>query len=356
MKLLAKHELKQVRSLRTCSSPLATVETVRGVRRLAAVCERAEALGLTPGQTLAQARAVCPGLAVAEADPAADQAALAALARWCERFTPLAAADPPDGLWLDIAGCAHLFGDADDGHGEAALAAALAARLAREGMPARMAVAGTAGAAWALARSVLNRAPGPVVLATGEEAAALAALSVAALRIEPRLAAGLGRMGLKTVGEVLRVPRAELAARFGGALLLRLDQARGTAEEAIAWPRPPVPWEERRAFAEPIATPEDLSRALAWLAGRLCRALAAKRLGGRRFLARFFRVDSAVPTIGVATALPVHDPGYLGKLLAERLETVDPGFGIEVVTLAAEAVAPVRPAQPDLLDPWAGEG
>src|SRR5215472_8829953 len=89
--------------------PLVTVEAVRGVRHLTAVGEAGEALGLRPGQTLTEARAVCPGLVAADADPAADEAALARLAAWCERYTPMAAADPPDGLWLDITGCTAAF-------------------------------------------------------------------------------------------------------------------------------------------------------------------------------------------------------------------------------------------------------
>src|ERR1700744_2806511 len=84
--------------------PLVTIETIRGVRHLAAVGEAGEAHGLAPGQTLTAARAVCPGLVPIEADPAADEAALARLAAWCEHYTPMAAADPPEGLWLDITG------------------------------------------------------------------------------------------------------------------------------------------------------------------------------------------------------------------------------------------------------------
>src|SRR6201997_1772932 len=79
--------------------PLVTIETIRGVRHLVAVGVAGEAQGLRPGQTLPDARAVCPGLCPAEADPMADEAALARLAVWCERYTPMAAPDPPDGLW-----------------------------------------------------------------------------------------------------------------------------------------------------------------------------------------------------------------------------------------------------------------
>ncbi len=322
--------------------PLATVETVHGQRRLAEVCPRAEAAGLRAELPLAQARAICPGLALAEADPAGDRAALTRLARRCERYTPLAIADPPDGLLLDIAGCDHLFG------GEAALAADLLARLARGRLPAQAAVAGSAAAAWALARHALAAAP--IVLPPGTERAALAELPVGLLRLDPRDAAGLRRLGVRTVGALARLPRGELTARFGPAVLRRLDQACGTAAEPIPWPHPQAAWQEWRDFAEPIATPEDLGRALRLLAGRLGARLGAARQGGQRFRATFRRVDGAAPTIAVATALPVRDPRYLARLLTAKLETVAPGFGVERVTLAAEAVAPLAPAQARLAD------
>jgi protein ImuB len=323
--------------------PLATVETVRGLRRLAAVCPLAGAIGLRPEQALAEARAICPQLEVVEADPEADHAALDALAAWCERYTPLAAADPPDGLFLDITGCAHLFG------GEDFLAVDLAGRLGRNALPCTVAVAGTAGAAWALARSATARAD-VTVLPAGEERAALEHLPIALLRLDARTVAGLRRLGLRSIGELARLPRAELAARFGSEPVLRLAQAFGTESEAITWRRPPAPWEERIAFAEPIGTPEDLARALRLLADRLCVRLEVKSLGGHRFAATFHRVDDRHPRIEVATALPVRDPAYLAKLLGAKLETVDPGFGIEVMVLAAEETAPLRLPQGNLSD------
>src|ERR1700758_3782078 len=67
---------------------------------------------------------------------------LPALALWCQRYTPLTAVDPPDGMMLDITGCAHLFG------GEAGLKAQILRRLPG----ARLSIADTAAAAWGLAR------------------------------------------------------------------------------------------------------------------------------------------------------------------------------------------------------------
>ena len=256
--------------------PLATVESLRGLRRLAALCPIAEAAGLRAEMPLTQARAICPELEVVDADPDGDRAALAAVARWAERYAPLAAADPPDGLRLDIAGCGHLFGGAVEG--EAALAADLLARLAQRGIPAHAAIADSAAAAAALARW----APGLTVTPPGEAARALRDLPIGLLRLDPRLVAGLRRLGLRSIGELARLPRGEVTARFGPLPAQRLDEAFGACAEALAWPRPPAPWRAHLAFAEPIGAPEDLARALRLLAGRLCARLEAGRQGGRR--------------------------------------------------------------------------
>jgi protein ImuB len=83
------------------------------MRRLVAVAPEAD--GLEVGQTLADARALCPGLIALAANAAGDLAALIALATWAERYTPLTAVEVTagHGLWLDISGCAHLFGGED---------------------------------------------------------------------------------------------------------------------------------------------------------------------------------------------------------------------------------------------------
>jgi protein ImuB len=320
--------------------PLVTIETLRGVRHLVAVGVQGEAQGLSPGQTLTAARAVYPALVPVNADPVADEVALARLAIWCERYTPMAAIDPPDGLWLDITGCTAVFAS------EAELAQDLATRLERNAIPCRLAVAGTTGAAWVLAHAGKNR----TILPSGEEKAALADLPVTCLRLDAGTVTGLRRLGLRTVRDLLRIPRAQITARFGALPVLRLDQALGAMEEAIDWPRLPTEWHERLAFVEPIGTPKDLTRALAQLAERLCRRLAEQDKGGQRFVARFFRVDDVVPRIAVSTALPVRDGGYLSKLLCEKLDSVEPGFGIEVIALEAETVAPLHAPQTRLAD------
>lgn len=125
---------------------MAIVALQNGARRLVAVDALAASEGVFAGQSMADALALLPKLKIVDAEPEADAAALARLADWCARFSPSVAIDPPDGLFLDIAGCAHLWG------GEAAMAAALLRRLTAQDIPARIAIAGTFGAAWALAR------------------------------------------------------------------------------------------------------------------------------------------------------------------------------------------------------------
>src|ERR1700750_814127 len=89
--------------------PLVTTEAIRGVRNLVAVGEAGEAQGLRPGQSLTDAPAVCPAPIPAHAEPMADETALSGLAVWCERYTPMAAPDAPEGLWMDITGCTAVF-------------------------------------------------------------------------------------------------------------------------------------------------------------------------------------------------------------------------------------------------------
>ncbi len=295
------------------------------MRRLAAVDAAAVRLGLYPGQKATAAAALVPELTVAEAEPAAEAAALQALTDWCVRFSPAVAADPPDGLFLDVEGLAHLWG------GEAALMADFRTRLAANGIGVRLGLADTAGAAWALAHFAADGA----LVAPGAAAAALAGLPPAALRWPPDAAAQAERLGLGTLEQIFALPRGPFAKRFGAEALLRLDQALGRAGEALAFRRPPTPWVARLAFAEPISAPEDLTRVCADITRALCARLEAGGWGARRFELAFHRLDGRAETLSVGLSRLARDPARLARLFAPKLETVDPGFGIEAVTLAA---------------------
>jgi protein ImuB len=329
-------------------APLAVVAKIKSALRLVALDATAERVGLVVGQALADARAMIPSLQVIDADGAADTGLLAAIADWAERYTPLVALAPPHGLMLDITGAAHLFG------GEAALRADLVERLQAQGFLARAAIADTPGAAAAVARFGT-----PAVIPTGEVPAVLASLPLAALRLDHETVFALERVGLKRIGQIMDAPRAPLAARFGRALLRRLDQALGCEEEAID-PRRPLPAliAERR-FAEPIALMEDITATLASLAGALAKTLEARGEGARAFELALFRVDGAVSRIEVGTSRPLREPKLVRELFREKFaglaEEIDAGFGFDMVRLGVLATAPADPSQIDLAGDSASE-
>jgi protein ImuB len=317
------------------------VSSIEGAQRITALNDAAARLGLRTGMALADARARYPSLPVAEADFEADRRLLEAIADWCDRYTPLVGLDPPDGLFLDITGCAHLFG------GEAALTSDLIARLARQGFAARAAVADTVGCAWGVARYGRQG----IVPRAGVEAAMLP-LSVAALRIDAETIAGLKTAGLVTVADLASRPRAPFAARFGAMLLRRLDQALGRIEEPIS-PRLPVPLTlAEQRFAEPIAREDDVLGTIEHLARQLAAALERRGEGGRLFQAALFRTDGKVHRLELGTGEPLRDPVRVRKLFEERLavlgDACDPGFGYDMVRLSALVTERSDPAQTGL--------
>lgn len=285
-------------------------------------------LKLYPGQKATDAFALEPDLVTAEAEPEADAAALEALVDWCVRYSPAVAADAPDGLFLDITGVAHLWG------GEAALLADFQGRLAENGLPFRCAIADTPAAAWALAHYGADG----TIAAPGAQQDALGPLPPAALRLDPEAAAQIERLGFRRLAQLFALPRAPLARRFGKAVMMRLDQVSGDVREALTYRRPPTPWVERLAFAEPISAPEDMARVAADAAAKLCARLERAGKGARRFELFFHRLDGACPSVAVGLAMPGREGKRIAKLLAPKIEAVDPGFGIEFATITAAEV------------------
>jgi len=208
-------------------------------------------------------------------------------------------------------------------------------------------LADTRGAAHALARF----APEPAAIAApGRAEAALAPLPLAGLRLDADCVDRLRRLGFATIADLAAVPRASLALRFGPAPGCRLDQAFGRLAEPLQPYCPPELIRVRCAFAEPIAASE---RHVEKLAEALCPLLDRRGLGARRLDLLFHRVDGMVQAIRAGTAKPVRDANRLARLLVDRLETIDPGFGIEAMALAASLAEPLVPRQGDILG---GEG
>ena len=322
--------------------------------RIVALDAAALAQGLAPGLTLADARARIPELAAVDYDPLADRLWLERLADGCDRWTPMVALDPPDGITLDITGCleAHALSHSvraaqithpvrPDHFDESTLAADIERRFARAGIPLRLAIADTPEAAQALAR--YQTRPG------ADERQAIRRLPVAALRLDEEQETALRRAGLKTIGDLSDRPLAPLAARFGEAMVDALDRLLGRADSRIVPRRalPPLLFERR--FAEPIARTEDALAVLDELMHEAALALEERRGGGRRFVGRLYRSDGAVRDLSVETGLPTRDPAVPARLFRERIEAladpIDPGFGFDMIRLAVPLVEPLAAGQ-----------
>jgi protein ImuB len=333
--------LEREESRRT-TVPFVVVWEEKGHLYIAAVNDPARDAGIRPGARLADARTLLPTLHIVLHDLEADERLKQRLVEWCDHYSPLAAHDGPDGIVLNITGCAHLFG------GEAALLEEMQARIREMKFRVRGAIADTAAAAWVLAR-FSKRA----VVTSEELPDALDPLPVKALRIPPEIAIQLRRVGLTTVGHMRRIPRDSLAARYGPGVLLRLDQALGLAEEAITPYRAPAPYRTGRTFAEPIGTTAAIEHILLDLLTTICTRLEKEHRGARRFELACYRVDGSVGRLPVRTSKPERSITHLMRLFLEKMSTLDAGFGIEIMTLSAAEVDTAAPVQ--LALPQCGE-
>ena len=321
-----------------------TLEGTHGLL-IYAVTRAAAEHGARPGARLTDARALHPGLIAVPADLSADTALVERLARWAQRWSPLVEIDGADGFRLDISGVAHLFG------GEKSLAHDVRIRLGALGLTARIAIAPTASAAWALAHHA------PCLCRTDELEAKLAPLPVSALRLEAETVLTLERLGLKTIHALTQLPRLALARRFRGAedVVDALDRALARkAEPLTAEPSDPPPRVGLR-LEEPATHAEAASRTLERLIPKLVRQLEERRLGARQLSLAGFRVDGSVAVAAVATAIPSRDPKHLQRLLADKVAALNPEFGFDAFALSADWTESLGAAQERLVDEPGGE-
>ena len=360
--------------------PLAVVDDRNGAQVLVSLSPEAEAAGLSLGQPLRDATAICPALLTVPADPLAEARFLLILRRWAGRFSPWVAEEPPAGLMIDLTGAAHLHG------GEEGVLAQVAEDCEGLGLTVRAAIADTPGAAWGLARYAGDRvapsrsgdaidqearatrsraakrrgwergggAPRPVTTRGAEAAVisppgrlyeALADLPLPALRLDADVVDRLMRLGLRRVGDIMGIPRAALARRFGADTLRRLDQAMGLEPEPVSPARPPMHFAVRLTLPDPIGLRSDVEAALDRLLPPFCDKLKAKGGGVRRVLFQGFRADGGVASVEIGLARASDSPDRIRPLLHLKLDQIDAGFGIDCLrleALATEAVSAVQ--------------
>ena len=280
------------------------------------------------GLTVVHARALLTNgeAVIMPQQPERDQAALKTLARWALRFSPIVATDPPDGLRLDVAGCERLFG------GERRLLNLIADAVERLGFRTRVAMTPTFAGAWAVTRFGAARR---TIVCEGDHRRVLADLPVAALRIEQDVVEALGEVGIQRIGHLLGLPRSSLPARFGHELLTRLDEAVGRAPETIDPVRPVSPVMVERVFSGPVTQLEAIELTVRELVAELSGILERRECGACRVELRVDRFDAGPLSETLTLSRPSRDAKHLWSLLRPRVESINLGWGVERLCLAA---------------------
>ena len=288
--------------------------------------------------SLAHARALLKGTQIWERPftPVEDTRRLQRLARWAQRFSPVVAADEPDGLLLDLAGCEELFGT------DERMVALVDTSLARWGLPARLALAPTVGCAWAVSRFAADRIK---IVAPDRIREALKPLPIAGLRIDPTFAGALHDVGIERIGSLFDLPRAELACRFGADLLRRLDQATGEMNETITPIRTAIPIEAARAFDGPVTNLEAIVVTVRELLFTLVLQLEERACGVRTLDVVFERISAEPVRIAITLTYPSHDARHLWTLLRPKIERTNLGYGVESIALHASRLGKLSTRQ-----------
>ena len=316
--------------------PLATVASAHKVLKIESSNLSARSGGVYPGFLLADAYALIPDLKVFESDPVADAKELSLLADWCGFYTPRVAVDGIDSLWLDISGCAHLFG------GEDRLVNSIESRMQRVGFEARVGLADSPGTAWAAARFLQGKRR---LIAPGATHFAMMDLPSAALRLPTDIIHGLDYLGLSKISDFLGCPRGPLAVRFGSVVGERIDQALGHSKDFISWRKTVPCLREQISFSEPLCHENDIAAASRRLIDQLCSKLAIDQCGVRDVDLILYTVNGKTCRFYVRTNTPERNPDHLMKLLRENLRGFVAEFGIEAAVLVASQAEPLRAMQ-----------
>ena len=304
----------------------------------------AENEGVYPGMVVADARAVISSLQVLDDIPRLSTKLLSGIGEWCIRFAPAVAIDEPNGLLLEVTGCAHLWGDEKD------YLTDIYKRIRLFGYDIKIGIADTIGAAWAIARF----GKGSPIVESGQQSKALLSLPAAALRIEPVISERLEKLGLRQVKDFIHLPRPSLRRRFGQVLLQRINQALGYEEEWITPLQPIEPYQERLPCLEPIVTATGIEIAIQRLLNALCTRLQQEGKGLRIALLKGYRVDGKVVSIEIGTNRPSCNTKHLFKLFEIKIDSIEPALGIELFTMTALKVEEVLITQEKLWEQHGG--
>jgi len=318
--------------LEALTRALATPEpqAVAEHHRIVACDGKALARGVRPGMTAAAATALAPQLAVHRRNAAEETEDLLGLAGWAAQFTPSVALELPGALVLEVSESLRLF------RGLARIAAGLREGCALMGFTALVAAAPTPrGAAWLAraGREILMDDPAQL-----EDA--LAALPVRVLARDADALEALAAIGATRVADVLNLPRAGLARRFGQRLLDDLDRALGRAPDPRTFFVPPATFGARLELPAEVTQAEALLFAARRLFVQLEGFLAARAGGVRRLVLRLFHREARFTEVPIGFVAPRRDAGHFTALARERLATLALPDPVRALALAADDIVP----------------
>lgn len=331
--LLANRKVRQDATLAHTDFVIAA--PVHGKMVAKAVSPGAKAKGIRTGMVVADCKTVLPGLEVFKWEENSEHELLKALGEWCIRFSPVVAIDLPDGLIIETTGCTHLWG------GEELYLQDIVQKFSRMGYQVRVAIAGTIGTAWGMARF----SPSTFIVPPHQEKTALLPLPPAALRLETPVLEKLSKLGMHRINTFINMPGSALRRRFGNHFLQRLHQALALAPEFIEPLQPTTPYFIHLPCLEPVRTAKAIEIALHQLLEEICQRLKKEEMGIRACVFTTHRIDGKQQQLKIGTGRPSVNLQHLMKLFEHKLPTIEPALGIEVFTLEVTQVMPLAPTQ-----------
>lgn len=334
-----------IRQPRLKGLPLVISTVSRGRMVVRTVNEVGIQKGITTGMAIADARARIPGVEIHEAKPDMEHILLRGIARWCIAYTPVAAVDELDGIMLDISGCAHLWG------GETPYLIKILSTLYQLGYKVNGAIADTIAAAWAAARFGHERA---MIIPPGKQEQTLSSFPVEGLKMDETIITRLRKLKLNRIGMLFSMPRGSLHTRFGPGFIKRLEQIRGTIPESIVPVELPVEYHERLPCLSPIVSAAGIEIAIKELLQKLCKRLYQEQKGIRKASLTCYRVDGHLQKLEIGTVRPTHQETHLFRLFELKIDTIEPGLGLEMFVLDAIHVEELNNKQETLWTPVVG--
>lgn len=294
--------------------------------------------GIRPGLPVGGALALAADLRILPRKPDAERAALERLAAWCGRFTSEVSLEPPQSLVLEVAGSLRLFG------GAPALLEQVAAGVAGLGYRAHCCLAPTPGGSLVLAAG----GQGGVVADVDALRAALTSLPLAALDLGERDLGGLWRMGLRRVGDLLRLPQAGLAERLGMDRIRQLQRLLGEAPDPRPRFDPPERYRGRLELPAEVLHAEALIFPCRRLIAEVGGFLLGRQGGAQRLEWGLCHAGLEDTRFTLGSARPQRDPGRWLDLLRERLDRLQLPAPVRALTLAVGEIQPLPPTSLEL--------